>query len=181
MFTSKFQSFEVLPSLTSDNLWPLPKQQNSFPDYNTSTFKVRKVSMLPTLIYPVYKVLTSSDLIWPLTSTKNNSVLSLNMINPFTKYEKCPSFPSWAIMSTSNSQGFEVLLSMISNNLWPLPKGIWFLLLHKSAMEVLFFFLLPGFFFINQVIGSVFLPEPSSTSQSHSQHIYTPLTYNGHT
>lgn len=43
-------------------------------------------------------ILTSVDMIWPLTATKNNRLLPLNMIYPSTKYEKYPSVLSWDIV-----------------------------------------------------------------------------------
>ena len=48
--------------------------------------------------------LTCVDPKWPLTSTKNNRLLVLNRVHLHTKYEICPSFPSWAIVFTRFSQ-----------------------------------------------------------------------------
>ena len=48
--------------------------------------------------------LTPVDPKWPLTSTKNNRLLVLNVALLHTKYEICPSFPSWDIVFTRFSQ-----------------------------------------------------------------------------
>ena len=45
--------------------------------------------------------LTPVDHKWPLTSTKNNRVLVLNVVHLHTKYEICPIFPSGDIVFTS--------------------------------------------------------------------------------
>ena len=60
-----------------------------------------------------FQSLTSGDLKWPLTSTKNNRVLSL-------KSEKCRSLLSRDFVFTSRLRGFR---SLISGNLkWPLTS-----------------------------------------------------------
>ena len=53
-----------------------------------------------------FRSLSSDDLRWPLTSTKNNRVLPLNMTNLYTKYEKCRSLLSWDIVFTSHFRHF---------------------------------------------------------------------------
>ena len=67
-----------------------------------------------------FRVLTSGDLRWPLTSTKNNRVLPLNMANLYTKYEKCQSLLSRDIVFTNRLRGFR---SLTSGDLrWPLTS-----------------------------------------------------------
>ena len=67
--------------------------------------------------------LTPVDPKWPLTSTKNNRLLVLNVVHLHIKYEICPSFPSWDIVFTRFSQ-FDPLTP---NDLWPPPKTMGFL------------------------------------------------------
>ena len=54
-----------------------------------------------TMFLQCFHNLTTVDPKWPLTSTKNNRVLVLNVVHLHTKYEICPSFPSWDIVFTS--------------------------------------------------------------------------------
>ena len=68
--------------------------------------------------------LTPVDLKWPLTSTKNNRLLVLNVALLHTKYEICPSFPCWDIVFTRFSHVWPLLTP---NDLWPPPKTIGFL------------------------------------------------------
>ena len=85
------------------------------------------LSKLPFLRYRVYKAFTmfsQYDPCWPLTSTKNNRLLVLNVALLHTKYEICPSFPSWDIVLTRLLQCFH---NMTPLDPWPPPKTIGFL------------------------------------------------------
>ena len=64
--------------------------------------------------------LTPVDLKWPLTSTKNNRLLVLNVVHIHTKYEICPSFPSWDIVFTRILQCFHNLTPVDLK--WPLTS-----------------------------------------------------------
>ena len=64
--------------------------------------------------------LTPVDPKWPLTSTKNNRLLVLNVVHLHTKYENCPSFPSWDIVFTRFLQGFHNLTPVDPK--WPLTS-----------------------------------------------------------
>lgn len=74
------------------------------------------------------RFLTSGNLKWPLTSTKNKWVLPLNMINLDTKYVNCPSFPSWGTLFQTIFKFFVIHLWWPQLlNRWPLPKTIAFI------------------------------------------------------
>ena len=64
--------------------------------------------------------LTPVDPKWPLTSTKNNRLLVLNVVHLHTKYEICPSFPSWDIVFTRFLQCFHNLTPVDLK--WPLTS-----------------------------------------------------------
>ena len=68
-----------------------------------------------------FDLLTPNDL-WP--TPKQSRLLVLNVIHLHTKYEICPSFPSWDIVFTRFSQ-FDPCWP--PNDLWPPPKTIGFL------------------------------------------------------
>ena len=84
------------------------------------------LSKLPFLSHCVYKVFTilPVDPKWPLTSTKSNRLLVLNRVHLHTKYEICPSFPSWDLCVY---MVFTICPMLTPNDLWPPPKPIDFL------------------------------------------------------
>ena len=45
-------------------------------------------------------ILTSADFKWPITSTKTNRLLVLDMGHPHVTYEICPSIPTWDMVCT---------------------------------------------------------------------------------
>ena len=97
LFTSHLQGFRIL---NSNDLWPPLKTIG----FLLSTWQIYILNM-KSVGHSYLKIsrlqgfwsLTSGDLKWPLTSTKNNRVLPLNMTNLCTKYEKHRSFLSWDI------------------------------------------------------------------------------------
>ena len=73
-----------------------------------------------TSVFQDFHHLTSGDPKWPLTSTKNDRDLLLNMGNLHAKYEIPRSYPSWDIVFTSIFQDFHHLTS--SDRKWPLTS-----------------------------------------------------------
>ena len=84
--------------------WPLTSTKNNlgflYSMWHTYIPNMRsvQVSLLEILCLQGFHNLTPVDPKWPLTSTKNNRVLVLNVVHLHTKYEICPSFPSWDIV-----------------------------------------------------------------------------------
>ena len=109
-----FGVFAVLPLVTSNDLWPPPKTIGFFlstwqihiPNMKSVSHSYLEISWLQS-----FRFLTSGDLRWPLTSTKNNRVLPLNMTNLYTKYEKC---------RLSLSQDFVFTRFSVFDLKWPL-------------------------------------------------------------
>ena len=83
-----------------------------------------QVSLLEISCLQSFHNFTSVDPKWPLTSTKNNRLLELNVVHLHTKYEICPSLPSWDIMVY---KVFTIWSLLTSNDNWPPPKTIGFL------------------------------------------------------
>ena len=74
----------------------------SFPSWDiVFTSRSVQASLLEISCLQCFHNLTPVDLKWPLTSTKNNRLLVLIVVHLHTKYEICPSFPSWDIVFTS--------------------------------------------------------------------------------
>ena len=132
VFTSHFWCFRNFTA--SDLKWPLTSAKNNrvLPLNMTNLCaKYEKCRSLPswdivfTSHFWRFRNFTASDLKWPLTFTKNNRVLLLNMTNPYAKYENCRSLLTWDIVFT-RFFGFWPLVT--SNDLWPAPKTIGFFL-----------------------------------------------------
>ena len=94
----------------------------------------------------LFRNFTASDLKWPLTSTRNNRVLPLNMTNLYAKYDKCQSLLPWHIVFISH---FWCFRNFIAGDLkWPLTStkndriiySIW--PTHTTNMRILTFTLL---------------------------------------
>ena len=123
-----FKVFTIWPLVTSNDLWPprkiigiiYPIRPTHTPNMTSLAFTLLEISCLQG-----FRDLTSGDLKWPLTSTKNDRVLLLNMTNPYAKYENCRSLLTWDIVFT-RFFGFWPLVT--SNDLWPAPKTIGFFL-----------------------------------------------------
>lgn len=78
--------------------------------HGESKYQTWEPSGPPYLRYCVYtdlktfQSLTSSGLIWLLTSIKNNSnIIVLNTKNPYPKYETCTVYPFWDIVFTNET------------------------------------------------------------------------------
>ena len=100
----------VWPFLNKDPNWPLnelwPKPIGFlYSMWYTYIPNMRPVqtSLLEISCLQGFYNLTPVDPKWPLTSTKNNRLLELNVVHLHTKYEICPSFPSWDIVFTSGA------------------------------------------------------------------------------
>ena len=96
------------PLLTANDFWPPPKTKGFlYSMWYAHIPNIRSVqaSLLEISCLQGFHNLTPVDPKWPLTSTKNNRVLVLNVVHLHTKYEICPSFPSWDI----RLQGFHNL------------------------------------------------------------------------
>ena len=102
-----YKVFTIWPLLTANDLWPLPKtigflyliRYTYIPN-----MRFVQVSLLEISCLQGFHNLTPVDPKWPLTSTKTNRLLVLNKVHLHTKYEICPSFPSWDIVFTRFSQ-----------------------------------------------------------------------------
>ena len=64
-----------------------------------------QASMLEISCLQVFHSLNPVDPKWPLTSSKNNRLLVVNVVHLHTTYEICLSFPAWDIMFTSRRHG----------------------------------------------------------------------------
>ena len=84
--------------------------------------------MLPFSRYCLqgYYNLTPVDPKWPLTSTKNNRVLVLNVLRLHPKYKICPSFPSRDIMFTRFLQFDPHLPQMTSQKTIGFLYSMWY-------------------------------------------------------
>ena len=95
------------PVLTPHDLWPPPKTigflYSMWYAYIPNIISVQ-ASLLEISCLQDFHNLTPVDPKWPLTSTKNNRVLVLNVVRLHPKYNICPSFPSWDIVFTRFSQ-----------------------------------------------------------------------------
>ena len=99
-----YKVFTIWPLLTPNDLWPPPKTigflysmwYTYIPNMRSVQASLLEISCLQGL-----HNLTPVDPKWPLTSTKNNRLLVLNVMHLHTKYDICPSFPSWDIVFTS--------------------------------------------------------------------------------
>ena len=102
-----YKVYTVWPLLTPNDLWPPPKTIGFFYSmWHTYIPNMRSVqaSWLEISCLQGFHNLTPVDPKWPLTSTKNNRLLVLNVAQLHTKYEICPSFPAWDIVLTRFSQ-----------------------------------------------------------------------------
>ena len=143
-------------NLTPVDLWPPPKNigflysmwYTYIPNMRSVRASLLEISCLQGFLQGFHN-LTPVDPKWPLTSTKNNRLLLLNVVHLHTKYEICPSFPCWYILFTSWPQMFTRCLQgvykvftrflqgfykvftiwpmLTPNDLWPPPKTIGFL------------------------------------------------------
>ena len=114
---TRFTQFD--PCWPPNDMWPPPKTIGClYSMWYTCILHMRSVQ------YKGFHNLTPVDPKWPLTSTKNNRVLVLNVVHLHTKYEICPSFPSWDIVFT---RFFTIWPLLTTNDLWPPPKTIGFL------------------------------------------------------
>ena len=126
--------------MTPNDLWPRPKTIGFFYSMWYTNIPTVPASLLEILCLNCFHNLTLVDPKWPLTSTKNNKLLVLNVVHLHTKYEICPSFPAWDIALTAFSQ-FDIYWST-PNDHWPPPKTIWLLLLnvvhptHSTKYEI---------------------------------------------
>ena len=99
-----YNVFTIWPLLTPNDLWPLPKTIGFFYlMWYTYIPNMRciQASLLEISCLQGFHNLTPVEPKWPLTSTKNNRRLVLNVIHIHTKYEICPSSPFWDIVFTS--------------------------------------------------------------------------------
>ena len=99
-----YKVFTIWPLLTPNDLWPPPKTIGFlYLMWYTYILNMRSVqaSLLEISCLQGFHNLTLVDPKWPLTSIKNNRLLVLNVIHIHTKYEICPSSPSWDIVFTS--------------------------------------------------------------------------------
>ena len=92
-----------------DPKWPLTSTKNNrllVLNRYTYILNMRSVQafLLEISCLQGFHNLTPVDPKWPLTSTKTNRLLVLNKVHLHTKYEICPSFPSWDIVFTRFSQ-----------------------------------------------------------------------------
>ena len=91
-----YKVFRLWPLATAHDLWPPPK---AIPSnyYRASMGEVWESFVFPLLRYCLqgFQIITFHDLKWPLTSTKNDRDLLLNMGHPLVKYEIHPCLPSW--------------------------------------------------------------------------------------
>ena len=93
--------------LTPNDFWPQPKTIGFlYSMWYTYILNMRSVqaSLVEISCLQGFHNVTPVDPKWPLTSTKNNRALVLNVVHLHTKYEICPSFPSWDIVFTMFSQ-----------------------------------------------------------------------------
>ena len=87
---------------------------------NIPNMRSVQASLLEISCLQGFHNLTPVDPKWPLTSTKNNRVLVLNVVHLHTKYEICPSFPSWDIVFTRFLKCFHNLTPVDPK--WPLTS-----------------------------------------------------------
>ena len=108
LFTRLLQCFYNLTPV--DPKWPLTSTKNNRLLLLNEALLHTKYEICPsfsswdivfTRFLQCFHNLTPVDPKWPLTSTKNNRLLLLNVIHLHTKYEICPSIPSWDIVFTS--------------------------------------------------------------------------------
>ena len=114
-------------NLTPVDLWPPPKTIGFlYSMWYTYIPNMRYVqaSLIEISCLQGFHNVVPVDPKWPLTSTKNNRVLVLNVVHLHTKYEICPSFPSWDIVFT---RFFHNLTPVDRKWPWPPPKTIGFL------------------------------------------------------
>ena len=105
MFTRFSQFDPCWPQMTFD----LHQQTKGFlySMWYTNTLNMRYVQaslawdIVFTRFFQDFHNLMPVDPKWPLTYTKNNRRLVLNVVHLHTKYENCPSFHSWDIVFTS--------------------------------------------------------------------------------
>ena len=92
--------------MTPNDLWPPPKTigiiYSIWAIYRPS-MRSLGVSLLEISCTQDFQGLTPGDPRWPLTPTKNNRVLPLNMGHLCTKFENCQTFPSGDIVFTSKA------------------------------------------------------------------------------
>ena len=112
--------------------------------------------------------LTHVDPKWPLTSTKNNRRLLLYVVHIHTKYEICPSFPSWDIEFTRFTQ-FDPCWPK-----WPLTftKNNRFLVLNVIHLHV------PNMRSVQASLLEISCLQAGITTHAHTHvHIHTYCTY----
>ena len=110
----------IWPLLTPDDPWPPPKTigflysmwHSYIPNMRSVQASLVEISCLQG-----FHILTPVDPKWPLTSTKNNRLLVLNVALLHTKYEICPSFPCWDIMFTHFDPCWPQMTSTKNNRL----------------------------------------------------------------
>ena len=103
-----YNVFTIWPLLTPNDLWPPPKtigflysmRHSYIPNMRSVQASLLEISCLQGFykVFTIWPLLTPNDL-WP--PPKNNRLLVLNGVHLHTKYEICPSFPSWDIVFTS--------------------------------------------------------------------------------
>ena len=98
-----YKVFTIWPLLTPNDLWPPPKTKGFF--YSMWYTYIPNMSSVQAFLVEIsclqgFHNLTPVDPKWPLTSTKINRLLVLNVVHLHTKYEICPSFPTWDIVFT---------------------------------------------------------------------------------
>ena len=127
VFTRLLQCFTIWPLLTPNDLWPPPKTigflysmwHSYIPNMRSVQASHVEISCLQG-----FHNLTPVDPKWPLTSTKNNRLLVLNVVHLHTTYEICPSFPC---LRYRVYKVFTIWPLLTPNDLWPPPKTIGFL------------------------------------------------------
>ena len=104
---SCLQGFHNLTLVDPNDLWPPPKTIGFLHAMWYTYIRIMRsvqVSLLEMSCLQSFHNLTPVDPKWPLTSTKNNRLLVLNVVHLHTNYKICPSFPSWDIVFTRFSQ-----------------------------------------------------------------------------
>ena len=118
-----YNVFTIWPLLTPNDPWPPPKTigflylmwHSYIPNMRSVQTSLVEISCLQG-----FHNLTPVDPKWPLTSTKNNRLLVLNVVHLHTKYEICPSFHAWDIVFTMFLQCFHNLTPVDPK--WPLTS-----------------------------------------------------------
>ena len=115
------------PCWPPNDLWPPPKTIGFlYSMWYTCILHMRSVqySLLEISCLQGFHNLTPVDPKWPLTSTKTNRLLVLNVVHLHTKYEICPMLP---FLRYRVYKVFTMWSLLTPNDLWPPPKTIGFL------------------------------------------------------